>query len=150
MHTENVGSTDLIRAAIVAQLAKPAVEPAAWASLTKGFKWELLSWWGIIGGALTLFTALSATIKLADWARWVVEHWKEWTHAFWVWMFGWLGIHVPPGGTPILSFLLFWSLLAIGLAVKLHNTIKLQPIAHKYQDKSFRLISQRHYYLYSF
>ena len=62
MHTENVGSTDLIRAAIVAQLAKPAVEPSAWASLTRGFKWELLSWWGIIGGALTLFTAISATI----------------------------------------------------------------------------------------
>src|SRR5262249_33665957 len=31
MHTENVGSTDLIRAAVVAQLAKPAVEPTAWA-----------------------------------------------------------------------------------------------------------------------
>jgi hypothetical protein len=27
MHTENVGSTDLIRAAIVAQLAKPAWSP---------------------------------------------------------------------------------------------------------------------------
>jgi len=50
MHTENVASTDLIRAAVVAQLAKPAVQPTAGALLTKGFKWELLTWWGIIGG----------------------------------------------------------------------------------------------------
>jgi len=126
MHTENVGSTDLIRAAIVAQLAKPSVEPSAWASPNKGFKWELLSWWGIIGGALTLFTALRTTIGLADWARWLVEHWKELTHAFWV--FGWLGIHLPPEWTPVLSFLLFGSLLIAGEAVKFRN----QPIADKY------------------
>jgi hypothetical protein len=143
MHTENVGSTALIRAAIVAQLAKPAVEPSAWASLRKGLKWELLSWAGIVGGALTLFTNLGAVLKLADWARWLVEHWKEWTHAAWVWLFGWLGIHVPPEWTPVLSFLLFWSLLTVGQAVQFHNTIKLQPVADKYRVRSFRLMSRR-------
>src|SRR5262249_29416803 len=83
MHTENLVASQLIRAAVVAHLAKPAVEPSAVTLLTKGFKWELLTWWGIIGGAITLFVAISATLKLADWARWVVQHWKEWTHAFW-------------------------------------------------------------------
>ena len=63
MHTEDIASTDLIRAAIVAQLAKPAVEPTAWTLLTKAFKYELLTWLGIIGGALTLFTNISATLK---------------------------------------------------------------------------------------
>ena len=53
MHTENVGSTELIRAAVVAQLAKPQVEPTAWALLGKGFKYEVLTWIGIVGGALT-------------------------------------------------------------------------------------------------
>jgi hypothetical protein len=38
MHTENLQSSELIRAAVVAQLAKPAVEPTAWALLTKGFR----------------------------------------------------------------------------------------------------------------
>src|SRR6478752_9340666 len=114
MHTENVGSTDLIRAAVVAQLAKPAVEPTAWASLTKGFKYEVLTWVGIVGGALTLFTNINAVLELADWARLLVQHWKEWTHAFWVWAFGWLGIHLAPEWTPVLSFLLFGSLLTIG------------------------------------
>src|SRR5215831_13094775 len=109
LHTENIGEEDKIKAAVVAQLAKPVVEPTPWALLTKGFKWELLTWWGIIGGAITLFVAISATLKLADWARVLVQGWKEWTHAFWVWMFGWLGIHLPPKLTPLLTFLLFCS-----------------------------------------
>src|SRR5215471_12135342 len=78
LHTENVGEDDKVRAAVVAQLAKPEVEPSAAALLMKGFKWELLTWWGIIGGALTLFTAISAVLKLAPLAQRLVEHWKEW------------------------------------------------------------------------
>jgi len=143
LHTENVGEEDKIRAAVIAQLAKPAVEPSAVALLTKGFRYEVLTWVGIVGGALTLFTNLSAVLKLADWARVLVEHWKEWTHAFWLWMFGWLGIHLPPEWTPILSFLLFWSLLTIGQAIQFKSKIKNQPIKDEYQGKSFKLISKQ-------
>src|SRR5262249_42762575 len=70
----NVASTDLIRAAVVAQLAKPAVQPTRWALLTKGFKYEILTWVGIVGGALTLFGNLDAVLKLADWARLLVQN----------------------------------------------------------------------------
>jgi len=143
LHTENVGEEDKIRAAVIAQLAKPAVELSAVALLTKGFRYEVLTWVGIVGGALTLFTNLSAVLKLADWARVLVEHWKEWTHAFWLWMFGWLGIHLPPEWTPILSFLLFWSLLTIGQAIQFKSKIKNQPIKDEYQGKSFKLISKQ-------
>src|SRR5262249_15321894 len=117
MHTENLESSELIRAVVVAQLAKPALEPSATALLTKVFKYELLTWIGIVGGALTLFSNLSAVLKLADWARVLVQNWKEWTHAFWVWVFGWLGLHLLSEWTPVLSFVFFWSLLAIGQAV---------------------------------
>jgi hypothetical protein len=137
MHTENVGSTALIRAAVVAQLAKPVVQPSPLTLLTKEFKWELLTWWGIIGGAVTLFSAYSAAITLAPWARWLVEHWKEWAHATWAWLFGWLGIRLSPASTSFLSYLLFWSLLTIGQAVKFYN----QPIADKYRGGSWRLAS---------
>jgi hypothetical protein len=139
MHTENVGSTELIRAAIVAQLDKPAVQPTAWALLTKGFKGEILTWLGIGGGALTLFGNLDAVLKLADWARLLVHNWKEWTHAFWLWAFGWLGIHLSREWTPVLSFLLFGSLLTIGQAVQFKKTAKNQLIEDKYQGKSFEL-----------
>jgi hypothetical protein len=107
-----------------AQLAKPAVEPTAWGLLTKGLRYEVLTWVGIVGGALTLFTNLGAVLKLADWARILVQHWKEWTHAFWVWAFGWLGIQVPPEWTPVLSFLLFASSLTIGQATQFNWTIR--------------------------
>ena len=143
LHTENVGEEDKIRAAVVAQLAKPAVEPSGWALLGKGFRYELLTWFGIVGGALTLFTNLSSVLKLADWARVLVDHWKEWTHAFWVWVFGWLGIQLPPEWTPVLSFLLFGSLLAIGQAVKFKTTITTKTIEDKYQGRSFDLFSWR-------
>src|SRR5262245_17493278 len=116
LHTEDVRQDNKIKAAVVAQLAKPAVEPTAWTLLGKGLRYEVLTWVGIVGGALTLFTNLGAVLKLADWARVLVEHWKEWTRAFWVWTFGWLGIHLPPGWTPVLSFLLFGSLLTVGQA----------------------------------
>jgi len=135
MHTENFASTDLIRAAVVAQLAKPVVEPSATALLTKGFKYEVLTWVGIVGGALTLFGNLDAFLKLADWARVLVDHWKEWTHAFWVWVFGWLGIHLPRFWSALLSFMVFWSFLIIGQAIRFRQT--------NYQERSFHLDDSR-------
>jgi hypothetical protein len=143
LHTENAGEDDKIRAAVVAQLAKPEVEPSAVALLTRVFKYELLTWFGIVGGALTLFTNLGSFLKLADWVALLVQNWKGWTHTFWLWMFGWVGIHLPPGWPPILSFLSFWSLLAIGQAVKFTRAIKDQPRMDKYQGRSFRLMSWR-------
>src|SRR5262249_12852293 len=134
LHTENISENDKISAAVVAQLAKPAVEPSAWALLTKGFKYEVLTWVGIIGGALTLFTNLGAVLKLADWASVLVDHWKEWTHAFWVSTFGWLGIHLPPEWTPVLSFLLFGSLLTIGQAFQFNRMIRNKSIEERYES----------------
>ena len=144
LHTENIGEEDKIRAAVVAQLAKPAVEPSGWALLAKGFKYEVLSWFGIVGGALTLFTAIAAALVLAPWAQFLVDRWKKWTHAFWLWAFGWLGIHLPLEWTPVLSFLLFGSLLTIGQAFQFNRLIKTKlSIRHKYesyQSKAFPFI----------
>lgn len=137
LHTENVGEEDKIRAAVVSQLAKPAVEPSAIALLTKGFRYELLTWVGIVGGALTLFTNLGAVLKLADWARVLVEHWKEWTHAFWVWAFSWLGIHLSPYWGPILSFAFFGAMLVVGQALQFKRTVNTQTNIDKYQELSF-------------
>jgi hypothetical protein len=100
----------------------------------------------VTGGALTIFTNITAVLKLADWARDLVQGWKEWTHAFWLWAFGWLGIHLEPEWTPVLSFLLFGSLLAIGQAFQFNRTVKNQPIVDKYKDISFRLISWRTFF----
>src|SRR4029077_4836044 len=78
MHTENVGSTDLIRAAVVAQLAKPAVSASELRQITSPFKNHCLTWVGIVGSAITLFANLNGVLHLADWARELATQWHEW------------------------------------------------------------------------
>jgi hypothetical protein len=40
-------------------------------------------WFGIVGGALTIAGHWSNIITLADWMRWVVEHWSSMLHMIW-------------------------------------------------------------------
>jgi hypothetical protein len=112
MHTEDVGSTDLIRAAIVAQLAKPAVTPSPFRQVTGVFKYQVLTWIGIIGSAITLFANLQGVLNLADWAQALVAHWHEWSHMIWTWVFSWVHIKLMKGQAAMLSFATF-SLAAI-------------------------------------
>jgi hypothetical protein len=86
--------------------------------ITSAFKGQFLTWIGIVGGAITLFTNLGGFLNLADWARWLVVHWHEWMAAFWIWAFSWTGIHIPRVITPLLSFLLSTTLLIVGLNLK--------------------------------
>jgi hypothetical protein len=80
MHTENVGSTDLIRAAIVAQLARPTVPQSQFWQITSTFKYQILAWIGVVGTSITLFANLNSILDLADWARELVRHWQDWNH----------------------------------------------------------------------
>ena len=94
MHTENVTATDLVRAAVVAELSKPAVAPSTLWLATRTVRLQLLTWAGIIGGSVTIFSNLRGFLNLADWARWIVTHWHEWTQAFWTAAFSWIGIPI--------------------------------------------------------
>src|SRR6476659_2207337 len=69
MHTENVGSTDLIRAAVVAQITKPVVQQSPFSQITSTFKYNVLTWVGIVGSGITLFANVNGVLNLADWAR---------------------------------------------------------------------------------
>jgi hypothetical protein len=94
MHTENVGSTDLIRAAVVAQLAKPAIPVSQFWQITSTFKYHVLTWIGIVGSAVTLFANLKGVLDLADGAKELVAHWHEWTQTIWAWVFSFIGVKV--------------------------------------------------------
>jgi hypothetical protein len=115
MHTENATSFDLVRAAVVAQLAKPAITPSPFRLITKNVQFQLLSWIGIIGGAITLFANLHTVLGLADWARVLVQRWHEITTAFWSFLLAWMGFKIPTEIVPLLSFLLFATILVIGI-----------------------------------
>jgi hypothetical protein len=118
MHTEDITAMELIRAAVVAQLAKPAVVPSAVRTSIKALRYQALTWTGVIGGAITLFTNLGGVIRMADWARWLVTHWLEWTHAVWTWLFSWIGLRLPAALTPQLSFLAFMLMLSVGIGLR--------------------------------
>ena len=115
MHTENVGSTELIRAAIVAQLAKPAVSQSPFWQITSTFKYQALTWIGIVGSAITVFSNLSGVLGLADWAKEIVANWHAWTQIVWGVAFIYMGVTVPKYITTIMSFIVFTTILVVGV-----------------------------------
>jgi hypothetical protein len=115
MHTENVASTDLIRAAVVAQLAKPAVPQSPFWQITSTFKYQILTWIGIVGSAITLFANLNGVLDLADWVRVVVTHWHDWNHMVWGWVFSLVNLELPREFAPLISFSVFTAALVVGL-----------------------------------
>lgn len=115
MHTEPIANTAQIRAAIVAQLEKPQAQPSGIWMATAELRYAFLTWFGIIGGAITLFSSLKGLITLADWAKVLVDHWHEWTHAFWSWLPEKFGIRIPPLVSLIVTYLVFVGSVVVGL-----------------------------------
>jgi len=126
MHIENVTSTELIRAAIVAQLSKPALPQAPFWQITRTFKYQVLTWVGIVGSAITVFANLQGVLDLADWARELAKHWHEWNHIIWGWVFSLIGIKLPRGLAPVLSFTLFTIVLIVGVNLAERRDTSLQ------------------------
>jgi len=124
MHTENVESTDLIRAAIVALLAKPAVPASQLWQITSTFKYQLLTWVGIVGSAITLFANLNGVLHLADWAKALVSHWHKWAQMLWGWVFSLINIKVPSELVPTISFTIFALMLVVGNNFSLRTATK--------------------------
>jgi len=124
MHTENVESTDLIRAAIVAQLSKPAITQSPLWQITSTFKYQVLTWIGIIGSAITLFANLSGILDLADWARELVTHWHGWNQMIWGWIFVLIKLPIPREFVPLFSFTAFAVMLVVGVNLSVRTEQK--------------------------
>jgi hypothetical protein len=77
MHIENADDREKILAAITAQLAKPEAQASSLSRLTKKTRFELLSWFGILGAVVTLTTNLQSALTLARWARQFFESWTS-------------------------------------------------------------------------
>jgi hypothetical protein len=83
MHVENVEEREKILAALVALLARPEISAPAWTRLFKMARFELLSWFGLIGGILSLATNLQSALRLATWARYLFQSWTALLADFW-------------------------------------------------------------------
>ncbi len=67
MHIENAADREKILAAIIAQLAKPQEQASELSRFAKKTRFELLSWFGIVGAVVTLTSNLQSAITLARW-----------------------------------------------------------------------------------
>src|SRR5262245_36862445 len=114
MHTEDLSKRPLVRAAVVAQLARPQVQPNALWLASRNLRYQALTWAGIVGGALTLFTNLKEALALSDWARWLVTNWHELTVTFWQYTFQLMHITFPPDLAPLASLTAFCLATALG------------------------------------
>jgi len=77
MHIENVADREKILGAITAQLAKPQEQASALSRFARKTRFELLSWFGILGAVVTLTTNLQSVLTLARWARQFLESWTS-------------------------------------------------------------------------
>lgn len=112
MHVEDADRHEKVLAAVVAQLVRPSAGSVG--RLTKQVRYQLLTWIGAAGGALTLFTNLGSLLRLSEWARRIIDHWLDWTQAFWTWASALVALHIPIANQVDLTFMLFVLAVAAG------------------------------------
>ena len=113
LHTEDLANREIIKAAVQAQLDRPAPAP-----LLKQLKFEALMWFGICGSVITLFTSMSAVLKMADWVHWLSECWIELTGWFWRSVWALFNIEFPKGYSGIATLALFMVGAAFGALIQ--------------------------------
>jgi TIR domain len=140
MHTEPLENRELVRAAILTQLAKPQVVATGIWAATASIRYAVLTWIGIIGLMITLFSNLRGILELAEWARLLVQHWADWMHTAWSWTLAWFGIKLPPIWAPYLSFTGFAaSTIAGGKLSALLSTRGSSSNDHSVEVRNFRI-----------
>lgn len=114
VHTEKASNLQLVRAAVVAQLAKPEVEQGTLTSAAAMLRYSALTWMGIVGGAVTIFTNIRELLNLSHWAALLVDHWHAYSIAFWKLALSWAGLTVPRDVATFLSLTSFSVMMAVG------------------------------------
>ena len=86
---------------------------------TKGriLRGAIFSYAGVLGFAFVAFASRDDILELADWARWLVDHWREMTESVWIWLFGVIGLRIPSAYIPLLNCFVFVYSLLIGSKV---------------------------------
>jgi hypothetical protein len=87
-------------------------------SFLRDLRAQIFTWFGIVGGAITLFSALKELLHPAGWTSWLVEHWSEWAHIFWRLLFSRLHIAISRDLALVLSFSAFSLMITIGINVR--------------------------------
>jgi hypothetical protein len=76
-------------------------------------RYEILSWIGVAGGAVTLFSNLSSVLNLAYWASWLIARWKDVINAAWSHTLSSLGVNLGIATRIQLTFCFFLIMAAM-------------------------------------
>jgi TIR domain len=118
LHTEDIDNEELIHGAVVAQLAKPIVEPPLLKQLSASVRYHALNLAGAIGGGISLFVYTEKGLELANWAQFLVREWQSLTTAVWSWLFAWINIVPPKEVMPLLTLSAFLFVGTLGAVLR--------------------------------
>jgi hypothetical protein len=110
LHTATFDNHEAVLAAVKTQLAKPPAPPATW----KKVRYEALTWFGIVGSAITITDHLDSILKLSVWVRWLQGHFSEVLHRFWSLLGSVINVDISPEAASFLSLISFYASLTIG------------------------------------
>lgn len=79
----------------------------------KQLRYEVLSWIGVAGGTITLFSNLSSVLNLAYWANWLIARWKYAINFAWDHTLSWLGVNLGIATRVQLTFCIFLIMSAM-------------------------------------
>ncbi|MBC8050712.1 MAG: toll/interleukin-1 receptor domain-containing protein [Chitinophagales bacterium] len=103
LHTPNLDDRDAVLSAVQLQLAKPPAPPVLW----KQARYEALTWFGIVGSAVTIFTNASGLRELANWAKWLGVYWHWASFQIFSWIGSLFRINIPQEISGFLIFIVF-------------------------------------------
>ncbi|MGO8501741.1 hypothetical protein AB9F35_09625 [Rhizobium leguminosarum] len=82
------------------------------------FKHSVLTWLGILGGALTLLSNLQDILDLAKWADWLIQKWTELVTPIVSGLIELFGVRVSVDATSMIAMALFVSFIAVGARIE--------------------------------
>jgi TIR domain len=113
--TISLKDNEELRKAVVSTLNRPGQPAPAWSQAIASIRRDLLTWFGVFGMVITIFSGLRETIILSEKLRWLVEHWLEVSSKFWQGILSVVHITVPPTVVPALTLGLLLAITAIGI-----------------------------------
>ncbi len=107
------------------------------------FRYGALVWFGILGTTITFLAGLEGMVALNERVRRAISAWREFMHAIWTTVFGWIGIEIPPSLFALLNFAVFAFVLAVGVRIRAqHFSSNLTPDQRRGIDvKAWRIVA---------
>lgn len=106
----------------VEQAAEKTAETSVWQELRN----QTLIWLGIAGGAITLISHQTEFLKLAGFARQLVDNFSAIMHQFWNIIGSYIHVTIPPDLSAFLTFFSFYVSLTVGTILSAGEMRKLK------------------------